>query len=67
MGVNNDAERLVINPLMPLLTLVYNAGYNNGHNDTVESCYTDVFPGDAETYHEDVVFELVAETLGITS
>lgn len=60
-----SVERLVINPLLPLLTHIYNTGYNNGHNDTVESCYTDVLPIDMETYQGAIVAELVADLLGL--
>lgn len=47
-----------------LLTALYNAGYSNGHNDTVESCYTDVLPVDADTYHDDMVDEWLQDYLG---
>lgn len=40
---------------------VYNTGYNAGHNDTVEGQYTHVLPVDLDTYHSDVVGELLAE------
>ncbi len=41
---------------------IYNAGYAAGHHDTVESCYVDVLPVDARTYHADVVAEIFKET-----
>ena len=40
---------------------LYNQGYRAGHNDTVEGCYTDVFPCDMTTYHADDVAELMRE------
>jgi len=42
---------------------LYNVGYGAGHNDTVEGCYTDVFPVDAHTYHDDIVGGLLDELL----
>lgn len=40
-------------------TRIYNSGYMAGHQDTVEGCFTDILSADMETYHEDVVSELV--------
>ena len=40
---------------------VYNSGYQAGHEDTVEAVYTDVHQSDMDTYHADVVAELLAE------
>jgi len=40
---------------------LYNQGYHAGHNDTVESCYTDILPVDMDTYHADVVAEILKE------
>lgn len=40
---------------------LYNQGYMAGHNDTVEGCYTDVQPVDEDSYHDDVVADLLAE------
>jgi hypothetical protein len=43
------------------LTEVYNAGYQEGHNGTVEGCFVDVHWSDKGTYNRDVVCELLAE------
>ena len=40
---------------------VYNSGYAAGHHDTVEGQYTHILPVDMDTYHADVVGELLAE------
>jgi hypothetical protein len=40
---------------------LYNQGYKAGHHDTVEAGYVDIFDCDMETYHEDVVREILAE------
>lgn len=45
----------------PFWTWMYNQGYAQGHHDTVESMYTDVLPVDMETYHDDIVSDLLAE------
>lgn len=44
-----------------LLVALYNTGYANGHNDTVEGCFTDVLPVDMDSYHDDIVEEWLAE------
>ena len=43
---------------------IYNSGYHAGHHNTVEGRYTDIFSCDMDTYHEDVVFDLIAELDG---
>ena len=40
---------------------LYNSGYHAGHEDTVEGGYTDVLPVDMDTYHDDIVADIVAE------
>jgi hypothetical protein len=40
---------------------LYNQGYKAGHNDTVEGYYTDIFQVDMDTYHSDVVSEILKE------
>ena len=40
---------------------LYNSGYHAGHEDTVESCYTDIYPVDMDTYHANIVKEIVNE------
>lgn len=47
--------------LIKLLCFVYNSGYLNGHHQTVESCFTDIHFNDLETYHEDVVSEILEQ------
>ena len=39
---------------------LYNLGYHAGHNDTVEACYMHIVAADMETYHSDVVAEIMA-------
>jgi hypothetical protein len=40
---------------------LYNCGYHAGHHDTVEGGYTDVLPVDMNSYHKDIVLELLSE------
>ena len=40
---------------------LYNQGYQSGHHDTVEGMFTDVLPVDMETYHADLVADLIAD------
>lgn len=43
------------------LVRVYNIGYNAGHNDTVEGNATPAHYSEMDTYHEDVVLDLLDE------
>lgn len=40
------------------LVHMYNQGYNAGHHDTVEACFSPVLQADIDDYHNDVVQEL---------
>lgn len=40
---------------------MYAAAYHAGHHDTVEGNYTDVYPCDMDTYHEETVTEFLEE------
>ena len=40
---------------------IYNAGYTQGHNDTVEGQYVDIVSSDMNSYHDDIVTNLIAE------
>jgi hypothetical protein len=42
-------------------TRLYNTAYHAGHHDTVEGCYTHVYPQDMDSYHEDIVQEWLAD------
>lgn len=42
-------------------TRLYNTAYHAGHHDTVEGCYTHVYPQDMDSHHEDVVQEWLAD------
>lgn len=42
-------------------TRLYNTAYHAGHHDTVEGCYTHVYPQDMGSYHEDIVQEWLAD------
>ena len=44
-----------------LAVWLYNQGYQSGHHDTVEGMFTDVLPVDMDSYHDDVVADLLAE------
>ena len=43
------------------LCRMYAVAYHEGHHDTVEAQYTDVFPVDMDTYHEETVREFLDE------
>jgi hypothetical protein len=62
-----EALRITIAELQAAQTWVsvrlYNAGYAAGHDDTVEACYTDVADCDKDTYHADIVAELIEHYL----
>ena len=46
-----------------IATNLFNSGYESGHHDTVESCFTPVFSQDMDTYQQDVVEELLDDLL----
>ena len=52
---------LVYDKLIKLFTHLFNCGYQSGHHDTVEGCYTDILESDIDTYQSDVVESLVKE------
>lgn len=43
------------------LVSMFNQGYLSGHHDTVEGDYTDIVVSDMNTYHKDVVDDIIAE------
>jgi hypothetical protein len=47
--------------LKTLLTRMYNKGYKAGHHDTVECQYVDILDEDMDTYHADIVNEILSE------
>lgn len=46
---------------MANLCYMYASAYHAGHHDTVEGRYTDVYPCDMDTYHEETVTEFLEE------
>ncbi|WP_333497530.1 hypothetical protein [Kluyvera sp. CHPC 1.2972] len=40
---------------------LYNYGYMNGHHHTVEGYFTDIHRSDIDTYHSDVVEEIIEQ------
>ena len=42
-----------------LMVRLYNQGYHAGHEDTVESCFMPIHHTDMDTYHADVVAEIL--------
>jgi hypothetical protein len=44
-----------------LLVHLYNAGYLAGHHDTVESTFVYIHNCDMDTYHSDVVEDLISD------
>lgn len=47
--------------LVAWATRLYNTAYHAGHHDTVEGCYTHVYPQDMDSYHEDIVQEWLVD------
>ena len=46
---------------LQILTRIYTAGYQRGHDETVESTYLHIHPDDVGTYFSDDVKELMQE------
>ena len=64
-GNKSAVMQLLSTPgILPILTQIYNTGYGSGHHDTVENCYTDVLPVDLDSYHSEIVAELMNELEG---
>jgi hypothetical protein len=40
---------------------MYNKGYKAGHHATVEGQYVDILDEDMDTYHDDIVNEILSE------
>ena len=59
----NKSARLLEVMTGNVATHIFNSGYESGHHDTVEACFTSVFSQDMDTYQEDVVEELVEDLL----
>jgi hypothetical protein len=53
VGQRDDARRLLV--------IAYNSGYMAGHNDTVEAQFIPIHHSDMDTYHADVVEEILKE------
>lgn len=45
------------------LILFFNNGYMRGHHDTVEAQFTDIHHSDMNSYHEDIVDDILAEQI----
>ena len=58
-----EERRLERERLRPLFVRIYNAGYEAGHHETVEGGFVNVQDCDKETYHSDVVQELLDDML----
>lgn len=55
------SELKIDGELLELMIELYTAGYLNGHNDTVEGVFTDVYQADKKTYFKEEVLEFIAE------
>lgn len=61
-GVSKSTETAgYVTISMTDLCRMYAVAYHEGHHDTVEAQYTDVFPVDMDTYHEETVREFLDE------
>lgn len=56
-----EALEAEVQRLREATVYLYNSGYMAGHNDTVEACFTDIYECDMDTYHDDVVAELLTD------
>lgn len=52
------SELKIDGELLELMIELYTAGYLNGHNDTVEGVFTDVYQADKKTYFKEEVLEV---------
>lgn len=49
-----------------LMVRIYNLGYHAGHEHTVEACFTPIHHTDMDTYHADVVEEILQENVKVS-
>ena len=61
MSERSERMEITSTDLLAFVVGVYNQGYKAGHHDTVEGGYVDIFDCDMNTYHEDVVREIITE------
>jgi len=61
IGRANDYWREIHDQQNALLVRLYNQGYHAGHEDTVEACFVPIYHTDMDTYHADVVAEILQE------
>jgi len=61
--IANEREALIAERDRMAVRL-YNSGYMAGHHDTVEGQFTDVHRSEMDTYHDDIVGELLADLQG---
>ena len=57
----NDYWREIHDRQNVLMVRFYNQGYHAGHEDTVEARFTPIHHADMDTYHADVVAEILQE------
>ena len=60
IGRANDYWREIHDQQNALMVRLYNQGYQAGHEDTVEACFTPIHHTDMDTYHADVVAEILS-------
>lgn len=60
-AIISAGETVRPNMSIALMVEIYNQGYGSGHNDTVESCYTDIHRDDMTTWHQEEVEELLSD------
>ena len=61
--IANEREALIAER-DALAVRIYNSGYMAGHHDTVEGQFTDIHRSEMDTYHDDIVGELLADLQG---
>jgi len=65
IGRANDYWRQIHDQQNALMVRLYNQGYHAGHEDTVEACFTPIHHTDMDTYHADVVGEILEENVDV--
>lgn len=53
----------MINLTLAQIAYIYNAGYNSGHDDTVEGCAFPIHPHEWETYRIEEIREFLTDEM----
>lgn len=60
-GTAKPSSAAIVSLQLNKLIELFNIGYHKGHHDTVESCYIDIKNCDMNTYHSDIIKDILKD------